>query len=238
MDVFHADPADISDERIRLAGDEFRHLARVMRKRPGDELYVTDGAGMMYAARLERLERDHAVARILERLPRHNETPRPVILAQALLRQPARMDWVVEKATELGVARIIPVLAEHSTGRTVHRARWQSLALAAAKQCMRAVVPPIDGETDFAALPAALPDADMIVCHETATGGFPAAAWSSRSDRPLLVCIGPEGGFSQAEIACALAAGARIVSLGPRRLRGETAAVAALSYIMLRMIET
>src|SRR5512143_4238 len=109
MDVYYTPSRQIGTASASLTGEEFHHWVRVARHRPGDTLFIADGEGMMYRCALGRADADGAVCRILERMPGWNEHPFSVTIAAAPLKAPARTDWMIEKATELGMRRFVPL---------------------------------------------------------------------------------------------------------------------------------
>ena len=212
-----------------------RH-AQVLRLQPGDALTLFDGRGGEYAAEILRMGRSDVTVRVGDHRPTECEPRRPVHLA---LGMPAneRMDWLVEKATELGVASLQPLHTAHSVLRLAgeraqkKQAHWQSVAVAACEQCGGNRVPPVQPVRDLAAwLPASAGLAPLRCVLSLAPDTRPLAAClaSQPPDTPVLFLGGPEGGLSPSEDALARAAGFQPVTLGPRVLRAETAALAAL----------
>lgn len=234
MDVYLVDPADVSAGTLTVRGDEAHHMLRVARHAEGDRVQVSDAAGCMYLVRILSATRDAAACEIIETHRGWNESPDRITVAAAMLRNPGRMDWLIEKCTELGTAGVQPLVTERTVARAAKTARWRQLALAATKQCGRSCVPRIDEPIALAELPLRAGDAQLLVCHESAAPHETIAALRATLADPcsVVVAIGPEGGFSDAEIALLSAAGARIVSLGARRLRAETAAVTALARLV------
>jgi 16S rRNA (uracil1498-N3)-methyltransferase len=212
----------VPGERVPLPPDERHHLLHVLRLRPGAELA---GAAPGPAEVPLRLLPDGSVEVAGEPVP--VPTGVPVTLAVAPP-EPARMDWIVEKAVELGAAAILPLRAARSErGAEPGRAgRWARLAAAAARQSRQPAVPPILPPQDLASALAAAPGA-ALVAHPGADAG---AAARVASERPaaLLVAVGPEGGWTEAELEAAARAGAVPWGLGRAVLRVETAALAAL----------
>lgn len=214
-------------DTVALGVEEARH-ARVRRLRPGEAVVLIDGDGRGALGRVESTGASGVVIRSEALLPeREGESPLALTLAVAALKA-ERFDWVVEKATELGVTRIVPftsarTLASPSAPR---RERWRQIALAAAKQSGRSVVPEVAEPIPFAAvleLPAAArvlfaEDGDTDALSGELFGGLPS----------LVAVVGPEGGFTAAEFAAARAAGCHLAGLGPRILRAETAAIVAV----------
>jgi 16S rRNA (uracil1498-N3)-methyltransferase len=153
-------------------------------------------------------------------------------LAVGLLKG-AQMDHVVREATALGVSAIVPVASAHvvtgKAGRDASVERWRRIAVAAAKQSARAVVPVMSPVVEFEALLHAA-SGTVLVCLEPARAGGEGIGAIARPDRALL-CVGPEGGWSETDLAVARARGARFVALGPRTLRAETAPTVALASL-------
>jgi len=220
-----------------IEGDAANHITRVLRLQPGDPLIVFDGRGGEYAARIEAIRKDAVVVAVQEHSAATRESPLSLTLAQGVSRG-ERMDWVVQKATELGVTRIIPVLTERTVVRLDAKQserkllHWQGVAVAACEQSGRDRIPDI-------AAPVGLHDflggidtgATRLLLSPTGTQRIdelppPAAG--------LLVLIGPEGGLAQSEQRAAIQAGFAAVRMGPRVLRTETAAVAALTLLQHR----
>jgi 16S rRNA (uracil1498-N3)-methyltransferase len=233
METFYVEPAQVEAASLTLTGDEQRHLVRVLRAAPGQRIAVVDGAGGSYDAVIASITRDVVRCTIEQRHPGRNELPVSVTVAAALLKNPGRFDLVVEKATELGVARIVPLRTERAIPSAAKAERWSGLALAAMKQCGRCVLPVVEAPVEFERFVSSAPAGALkLIPHEQARHPI-AAALSGCAGRDIVVCIGPEGGFTDGEIALAAGAGFTPVSMGSRRLRAETAAVTALAAVML-----
>lgn len=216
--------------RLTVGGDGFHHLVRVLRARPGDRVVLFDGAGREADAVVVAVEGGEATLDAAE--PRQAApATTPITLHLALLKG-EKMDWVVQKATELGVARIVPVETAHTVVRLsgeragTRAQRWRKIAAEAARQCGRADVPEIDEPTPIEQT-LRRPAPVRLFLHETATTPLPPTI----AGAPIWVAVGPEGGFSPAEVEAARAAGWSIVGLGPRVLRAETAALAILAIL-------
>jgi 16S rRNA (uracil1498-N3)-methyltransferase len=225
-------PDAVDASRVRFDADEAHHLRRVLRLRPGAVVEGTDGAGGVYTIRLVALDVEGGWGAIEGRAAPAAESPCAITLAQAILKGD-RMSWLVQKATELGVARIVPmqtvrVVARPAPEGAARQTRWARIAREAVKQCGRSVVPVIERPTAFATVLEEVPAHDAAwVCWEG--GGEALARVAPAPVRRLLLLVGPEGGFSADEIAAAEAAGARRVSLGPRILRAESAGLTAVA---------
>ncbi|MDJ0748329.1 MAG: 16S rRNA (uracil(1498)-N(3))-methyltransferase [Woeseiaceae bacterium] len=225
----------INGGTLELDGDRARYLARVLRLRPGDEVRVFNGEGPECSARIEAITKHGVSLRVGRSHETNTESPLRVHLVQGISRG-ERMDFVIQKATELGVKRITPVLTEYGVVKLdskragKRREHWQGVAESACEQSGRVRVPLIDTPVSlnawFGSQPAEV-DAQLIL---RPGAGTPLAAIEAPSTK-VCVLIGPEGGFSNTEYDDADIAGFSPVSLGPRILRTETAAIAALSVL-------
>lgn len=235
MDYFYTPPSLIRNTSLVIQGDELHHLSKVLRKKVGETIIVVDGKEHAYKAVLESISRSSADCKILETFHRFNEPDIEVKLAFALLKNPSRMDFLVEKCTELGVREFIPVRTERTIVSKVHTERLQKIALSAMKQCGRSLLPPIHSLMDFdEALSYVKSCERKFITHEKADemimgGGRKIADGTSET---VGVLVGPEGGFTDGEIQGAVESGFKPVSLGLRRLRSETAAIAVLSLLL------
>jgi 16S rRNA (uracil1498-N3)-methyltransferase len=239
------------DAEVMLAPGPSEHLLRVLRLRPGERFTAFDGSGGEYPAELRGVDGRRAIARLGAHVPVEREAPLDLTLVQALLRA-EKMDWIVQKATELGVRRVVPVEVARSVvhlddRRAQRRAgRWREIAIGACEQCGRNRVPeilepaPLASALSWLAGVAPVPSSRVVLergasrslaalaraAVAPATGAGGAGAHPS-----LALLIGPEGGLDPTELAAAAAAGFEAVHLGPRVLRAETAALAALATI-------
>jgi len=224
--------------RVEVRGDEAHHLARVVRIRVGDVIGVFDGRGREWRACVAEVTKQSVVVILDGEVPAVSEPAVQVTLAFGVLKGD-QMDSVVRDATVMGVSAIVPLATDHVTvparawrddGAT---ARWHRVAVAAAKQCQRAVVPNISGVLPFAELWAATRPDMVLACVEPAAAGGPTGpAWQTLA-RPasVLLLVGPEGGWSAAEVAEIHAQGGHAVSLGPRTLRAEAVPAVAMATL-------
>ena len=222
---------------LSLPAGAARHV-QVLRLQPGEPITLFNGEGGEFDATVTRMGRSDVEVQVGAHHALEREAGRAVHLLAGITAN-ERMDWLVEKATELGVASITPLLAERSVLKLKgeradkKRAHWQGVAVAAAEQCGRNRVPAIHSALSLKEwLVQPLADADRWML-SLAPGTQPLNAVNT-GDRPVLVLSGPEGGLSAAEEALALAAGFQPLTLGPRVLRAETAPLALLSALTLR----
>lgn len=224
----------ISGKGIALPEQAGLHLTRVLRLESGTAITLFDGHGGEYEGTLER-DGKKFWARVGTHDPVERESPLAITLLQGVARG-ERMDLIVQKATELGVARIIPVLAERSVVRVdaSQRARklehWQAVATAACEQCGRNRVPPVTAPLSLGDAIAALP-ADSRRCLLAADAGEPLSAVANSTTHTISLLIGPEGGLGDNEQRFAAANGFGAYRIGPRILRTETAGLAALAAL-------
>lgn len=218
-----------------LGGDAANHVLRVLRLRRGDRLLVFDGSGMDFEAEVSGLQRDAVELRIGAGHAVDVESPLAVTLFQGISRGP-RMDTVIQKATELGVARIQPLLASRSVvrldepGAQRKREHWQRVAVAAAEQSGRSRIPDVAEPGTLEMLVPAI--SGYATCLQLDPGGEPFAALGQPVG-PVALLVGPEGGLTEAEVRLAADFGFRRLRLGPRILRTETAPLAALAVLQL-----
>jgi len=237
MRRFFVPPENLRFEQVQLSEEIAHHLATVLRLSAGEEILLLDGEGTVCRCRLETLSRRAAVARVLERRQQAEGTL-PVRLLQGLPKG-EKMDLVLQKGTELGLAAFTPVLAARSVpapsgerGEKLRR-RWERIVREAAQQSRRVVLPRLDAVLPLdEALRLSREELRLLLWEEESrplAEVLPAAA-----PRDVAVLVGPEGGFGAEEVAAARAAGFVPVGLGPRILRSETAgpAIAAvLQYL-------
>lgn len=214
-----------------LDEEESRHLATVLRRQPGERLLLTDGTGFLYEAELVEVGKKSATARILE--TRHTpEPPARLHIAIAPTKNMDRFEWFLEKATEIGIQEITPLLCKRSERTTVRLDRLEKILVSAMKQSLQSRLPVLNPLTPFPELV------------RRTTEPLRCIAWCADEPQPhlsrlirpatdTLVLIGPEGDFSFEEVAMAHAGGFVNVGLGPTRLRTETAGLAAVMAFQL-----
>jgi 16S rRNA (uracil1498-N3)-methyltransferase len=237
---FHCAVALAAGSGFALPAGAARHV-QVLRMQPGDALTLFDGRGGEYAATIERMGRSEVAVQVGAHSAVEREAPRAVALAVGM---PAneRMDWLVEKATELGVAAIQPLMTAHGVLRLAgeraekKRAHWEAIAIAACEQCGRNRVPhihPVRTLAGWIDAPAGEAERFVLSLAEGARdpGDLRDRTRDDNDGRSLCVLSGPEGGLSADEEQDAIARGFAPLTLGPRVLRAETAALAALALL-------
>ncbi len=235
MHRFIIDPQAIKNGAVEIVGPELRHLNRVLRLKKGAMVELIDPEGNISAARLITVGKTRALVKIIA-TRRQKDDCVQTLLAVGILKGP-RMDLIVEKAVEFGIGTLVPLLSEHANpglyapGRIQ---RWHRLAIAAGKQCGRAVPLTINEPTGLTDLLASNHDFTVrVLFHER--GKTVRAArlidlpWNKKGKK--MAIIGPEGGFSQSEVNLARDMGVSLAGLGPRVLRAETAAMAAMTLM-------
>jgi 16S rRNA (uracil1498-N3)-methyltransferase len=234
MRRFYAHPDQFHQDVVILDPEETYHLSRVLRLKVGVRVEVCDGQGGNFAARVATLEPRGATLNVLEKLEFWGESPLSLVLGIGLAKGEA-LDEAVRQATEMGVNLIFPFTSERSERLSPERVgrrqgRWQRLARESVKSCQRSLLPAIDTPREFAAALEGPEEVKLIFWEEERGGGLKSFLSLPRP-RDVRVLIGPEGGFSAREVDLAQAAGFHVASLGPRRLKVATAALAAISLM-------
>jgi 16S rRNA (uracil1498-N3)-methyltransferase len=234
MRRFYAQPHQFHQGLVILDPEETFHLTRVLRLGMGARVEVCDGQGGNFAAQVDGVASRGAVLRILKQLDPWGESPLPLVLAIGLAKGET-LDEAIRQATEMGVSRIIPFISERSERLPAERVerrrgRWQRLARESIKSCQRSFLPCIEPPQDFAAALAGEEEVKLLFWEEKRGGGLK-SVFRRRRPRDVRMLIGPEGGFSPEEAGLAREAGFHAVSLGSRRLKVATAALAAIALV-------
>jgi len=223
----------LTGDQVTLQGDGHRHLTKVLRARVGDPIGVFDGKGDEIDGRIEAIDKRATTIRLGQR--RHIASPPAQITLLQVLPRPDRMDLIVQKTTELGVTRIVPVLTDRSpmAGKETSGKleRWATIAREAARQCGRADVPKVDPALDLTHAAQQWrpePNAVALVLWETDTGNAMSDSVPGGA-RDVRLLVGPEGGLSEQDVTQVQQHGFACVGLGPRILRTETAAIVAVA---------
>lgn len=225
--------AEFTHTTAALTGPDAHHLGRVMRAKPGDTVILCDGAGFDYTAAVTAVDPDRVELRLVEKRPTAAEPSVEVTLFAGYPKQD-KLEFIVQKAVELGAARVVPFFSRFCVAapkkEEQKNARYARIAAEAAKQAGRGVIPAVELPLDIKDLPARLAEFDLaLFCYEG--GGSPLRTLVKGQKRIALI-TGAEGGFAPEEAEKLTAAGAVPVSLGPRILRCETAPLVALAAVM------
>lgn len=238
---FFVEPAHINDSLVRITGPDVIHITKVLRLGRGSTVVVLDGRGKSYEAEIQSPGRDEVVCRIKKELLTAPACPVHVTLVQGIPKGD-KMDIIIQKGTELGVSRVIPLICHRTVVKIdadrMRRKgeRWQRIAVEAAKQCRRPDVPEVSDAADLGHILAGLPKkcVALIPWEEECQVSLKDVLYKNTAGEEIYVFIGPEGGFTPGEVEQARAFGVRSVTLGPRILRTETAGIAVLAMVLCR----
>ncbi|QIE58473.1 16S rRNA (uracil(1498)-N(3))-methyltransferase [Rasiella rasia] len=227
MNLFYHPNSKPTDTEISFDKEESRHIGKVLRKQVGDILHTTNGNGSIFEAKLEVVTPKTCLASVLNVI-NYDAVPYNIHLAVAPTKLNDRYEWFLEKATEIGVSEITPIICDHSERKVIKSERYEKILQSAMKQSLKAYVPKLNAATPFS---------EFILKHANDEGIRCIAHCEETNKHSLkdillpkttvLICIGPEGDFSSSEIDKALQHNFTPVHLGNSRLRTETAAVVA-----------
>lgn len=232
---------------LSVQGEVAQQISRVLRMRPGDEVLLLDGRGYEYKVKLVEVGKEAIKGEALSKTAVKTEPTHSVTLYLSLLNKPDKFEWALQKCTELGAARFVPVIAERSVAGAPAEGkyeRWERIIREAAEQSGRGIIPILEeavpleqaleqeeelanGPLHVAVMPALGADMSIQSAVEELQG----------ESSTVSIFIGPEGGFTDDELQAADERGINLVNLGPRTLRAETAAVAALTMVMYELGE-
>lgn len=235
-------PRPYADE-MEIDGIDARHIYTVLKMKTGEKVQIVSDDGVTALAQITETAPGRTVVKCLEIIAESHEPAVKITLAQGLVKG-EKMDFIIQKAVELGVSRIVLLAMEHSVVRydgdkaAKKRERWQKIAESAAKQSKRDIIPEVATVTTMDRLMAECDCTTKIIAYECEDKqGLKQALRANPQTDSILVIIGPEGGISEAELNTARAGGAVPVSLGRRILRAETAGLTALSAILYEFDE-
>lgn len=243
MHHFFVKPEQIENGLVAITGPDVNHGKNVLRMKPGEELFISDGTGRDYRCQIRSLDPEQILADILEQEPEGRELPSAITLYQGLPKSD-KMELIIQKAVELGVSRIVPVATKYAVVKLdakkeeSKRKRWQAIAESAAKQSKRSRIPEVSPVLSLheALREAAAGDVGFFAYeHQDGMAGTRRELSRVKAGQEIAVFVGPEGGFEKDEVLAAEAAGIRPVSLGKRILRTETAGLALLSVLMMKL---
>ena len=245
MHHFFVNPEQVEDGLIRITGSDVNHIKNVLRIRQGEEMLVSDGTGRDYLCQAEEIAGQEVTVRILETEEEGRELPSRIWLFQGLPKSD-KMEMIIQKAVELGAEAIVPVATRNAVVKldgkkeASKRARWQAIAESAAKQSKRSRIPQVLGLMSLKEAFSYVTKEGFslkLIPYEGEQGmeGAKKALGQVGPGQQIAVFIGPEGGFDEDEIKQALELGILPVSLGKRILRTETAGLAILSVLMMKL---
>lgn len=246
MHRFFVELEQIRGASINILGNDAHHIVNVLRFSPGDPVVVCDGEGYEYEGEIGECSKEKVTVKVRVVKKSLAEPPISVILAQGLPKKAESLELVIQKATELGVSRLVPLITERTVARPKDNKldgrwlRWNRIALEAAKQSQRAKVPVVDKPLSLNEFLDTVPrDALCLIPWEgeKTVGIKDVLNWEVKNklSNTVAVLIGPEGGFSKEEVEEARKAGAVPVSMGPRILRTETAGITAMGIILYEL---
>lgn len=234
MQLFYA--PDLTTQPVALPEDEAKHCTRVLRKQVGDMINVTDGKGGIWEAEIVVADKRECMVSLRDQLPDPMPRPYHLTMCVATARNTERFEWFIEKATELGVDRIIPMSTARTERARYKRDRLERILLSAMKQSGRAVLPVLDEIKPFADVIKELGKTPIDQAFVAVCFGDDKQHLGNvyEKGRNVVIFIGPEGDLTEQEAEAAIGLGCVPISLGPARLRLETAAVAACHIINLK----
>jgi len=230
MDLFYLPFIDTTASTIIFPKEESRHIAKVLRKQAGDQLQLTDGKGLEVIVEIEQIGLNQLSAKLLNK-KRHLPSRVHLHLGIAPTKNISRMEWFLEKATEIGIQEITPLVCDHSERKVIKPERLEKIIIAALKQSKQYNKPLLNPMLSFKEFIAHKNEGFIAHCHK---GEKIPLFQALESKNKITILIGPEGDFSRAEIAAASAKNFQAVSLGNQRLRTETAAIIATHTVALK----
>lgn len=245
MQRFFAEPGQIDEagHQIHIYGADVNHIRNVLRMKTGDELWISDREKAVYCCTIEALTAEEVLLHILYSQEPEYELPNQITLFQALPKSD-KMEWIIQKAVELGAGEIVPVVTKRCVMKLDEKKaekkvqRWQQISESAAKQSKRIRVPQVHSVMTWKEALRYAGEMDLLLIPYELAKGISETREILRAIRPgesIAVFIGPEGGFEESEIAQAMEAGAKPITLGKRILRTETAGMTALSILMFQL---
>ncbi len=232
MEYYYTPKQYISSNSLTIVDDEAKHLARVLRKRTGEEIFVTDGLGSLYKTKIDTIGKELIECTIIESSSGLNEPSVKINLYQSLVKNPDRLEFSIEKSVELGVHSIHTVITENVINKTTNKTeRWQSIALSAMKQSQRCYLPIVNEPIGFEEAVSSSKGELKLIADEKDSPGRLNVQDIRGSYSSIDLFIGPEGGFTPAEAELAVSLGFKILSLGARKYRSETAAIFTISIL-------
>ena len=242
MHMFFVEPRQISGNQVTITGADVNHIRNVLRMKPGEIVRISDEKDFCGQCRVDELLEDQILLTVLEEAE-STELPAEVTLFQGLPKGD-KMEWIIQKNTELGISRIVPVAMKRSVVKLDAKkaaakvARWQAIAESAGKQSGRTKLPEVAPVMTYGQMLKEAADYDLLLLPYESAEGMDAVRSLFAQAKPGMrigILIGPEGGFEPAEVDAAVEAGWKVLSLGRRILRTETAGMTVMANLMLQL---
>lgn len=243
MHKFFVEKNNIIEDKAYIEGDDLKHIYKVLRLQEGEKVSINNCEGEEFLGVIEKVDKKEAIVKIIDKLEINNESNLEIYLFQGLPKS-SKMDLIVQKATELGVKEITPIITErvivkNEIGEFKKLDRYMRIALEACKQSKRSVIPAVKTPLEFDGLLTKLKEMDLILVPYENEEGYGiknvVKDITQKDIKKIGIIIGPEGGFEENEINTLKELGAYIVTLGPRILRTETAGFVCISLIMYEL---
>lgn len=243
MHKFFVPEASFSDGFVNIEGEDVKHIYRVLRLKEGEKININNCLGTEFLSEIVTISKTNVNCKILGKVDINNESPIQISLYQGLPKA-AKMDLIVQKATELGVMSVTPIITErvvvkNEIGEYKKIDRWNRIALEACKQSKRTIIPKVNSVIDFQKLTEQLKNVDLVIVPYENQEEIGLKNVMQKLDKnkikTVAIIIGPEGGFEKEEIEAFKKLGGHIVTLGPRILRTETAGFVCASLLMYEL---
>ena len=243
MHHFFVTPEQVKEGHIRIEGSDVNHMKNVLRMKLGEELHISDGNNKKYLCEIASMSADSVCAIIKEELASDTELPSKIYLFQGLPKSD-KMELIVQKAVELGVYEIVPVATKRAVVKLDDKKaekkveRWNSISESGAKQSGRNLIPKVKSVMSYKEAMQYAKNLDVILIPYELAEGMSETRQVVEAIRPgqsVGIFIGPEGGFETAEVEYAITQGAKVITLGKRILRTETAGLTTLSILMYHL---
>ncbi len=229
-------PEELTTKQITITGEQARYLSLVHRIKPGEQLIIFDGLGNRYTCKILQSRKKEVIAEQMKKEPYSAESPIAITLAQGIAKGD-KMDLIIQKSTELGIKKIIPLITKRTQIRHTDKTdRWRKIALSASQQSGRGKIPDVTEPVSFKEFfEKQETDRGIILSEEEKERNLKKILNDFQGAIEITLLVGPEGGFSKEEKSTAIQKGFVSVSLGPRILRTETAPITALSIIQYEL---
>ena len=243
MHKFFVDQSCIDGNLVNIQGDDVKHIYKVLRLKSGDKVNINNCLGEEFLAQIKDVSKTNVLCEIIKKTDTNNESPLKIHLYQGLPKA-TKMDLIIQKATELGVMGITPIITERVVIKNEFKEfkkidRWNKIALEACKQSKRTIIPKVNEPVEFSALLGEADRYDLIIVPYENKEDFGIKAMLSKLKgkkiKNVAIVIGPEGGFEEEEIEKLSSLGSEIVTLGPRILRTETAGFVSASLLLYEL---